>query len=158
TSVVQALSAADTARGYPPSIGTVAFREAVARWLRHRLGVEVDPATQVAACIGTKELVAGLPHLLRLRTPSRDTVLYPAVSYPTYEMGALLAGCRAVPVPVDEQWRLRLDAIDPADARRALCLWVNTPANPAGALDDLDAAAAWGRAHGVVVCSDECYV
>ena len=36
-------------------------------------------------------------------TPSRDTVLYPAVSYPTYEMGALLAGLRAVPVPVDER-------------------------------------------------------
>ena len=45
-----------------------------------------------------------------------------------------------------------------ADAARALCLWVNTPGNPAGQLDDLGAAAAWGRAHGVPVFSDECYV
>jgi aspartate/methionine/tyrosine aminotransferase len=51
-----------------------------------------------------------------------------------------------------------LAAIDPADAARALCLWVNSPSNPTGALDDLEAAAAWGRAHEVLVCSDECYV
>ena len=69
--------------------------------------------------------------------PSRDTVLYPAVSYPTYAMGATLAGCRAVAVPVDDGFRLDCSAIDPADAARALCLWVNTPGNPAGGLDDL---------------------
>ncbi len=101
--------------------------------------------------------MAGIPQWLRLRTPERDTVLYPAISYPTYAMGATLAGCRAVPVPVDDRWRIRLDAIDPADADRALCLWVNTPGNPAGGLDDLGAAAAWGRERGVPVLSDECY-
>ncbi len=51
-----------------------------------------------------------------------------------------------------------LDAVDPADAARALCLWVNSPANPSGELDDLPAAAAWGRARGVPVLSDECYI
>ena len=39
--------------------------------------------------------MASVPHMLRLRLPERDTVLYPAVSYPTYAMGAALAGCRA---------------------------------------------------------------
>jgi aspartate/methionine/tyrosine aminotransferase len=96
---------------------------------------------------------------LHLRDPSRDTVLYPALSYPTYEMGALLGGLRAVPVPVDEHFRLRLtpDAVSDADAERALVLWVNSPGNPAGALDDLAGAAAWGRQRGVLVASDECY-
>jgi aspartate/methionine/tyrosine aminotransferase len=137
-------------------VGTPAYREAVVGWLHRRFDVDV-PASQVAACVGSKELVAGVPQWLRLRTPERDTVLYPAVSYPTYAMGATLAGCRAVPVPLDERWRIRLDAIDPADAARALYLWVNTPGNPAGGLDDLGAAAAWGRSHGVPVFSDECY-
>jgi len=108
--------------------------------------------------MGTKELVTGLPHLLRLRNPERDTVLYPAVAYPSYEMGAILAGCRAVPVVLDANWRIDLSSIDEADAERALCLWVNTPGNPAGALDDLEVAAGWGRARGVPVVSDECYV
>ena len=143
-------------RSYPPSIGTAAYRSAAAGWLERRFGVHLGPE-RVAACVGSKELVAGIPQWLRLRTPDRDTVLYPAISYPTYAMGATLAGCRAVPVPVDEAWRLRLDAIDEADAERALCLWVNTPGNPAGGLDDLGAAAAWGRERGVPVLSDECY-
>lgn len=151
-----ALADAAAARRYPPSIGTSTYREAAAGWLRRRFAVEV-PAAQVAACIGTKEMVAGAPHWLRLRRPERDTVLYPEVSYPTYAMGATLAGCRAVPVPVDHRWRIRVDAIDPADAARAVCLWVNTPGNPAGGLDDLAAAAEWGRTNDVPVLSDECY-
>ncbi|MEQ8840368.1 MAG: aminotransferase class I/II-fold pyridoxal phosphate-dependent enzyme [Acidimicrobiales bacterium] len=156
--VIAALATSGAERGYPPSVGTPAFRNAAAAWLARELDVAVDADTQVAACIGTKEFVASTPNYLKLRDPSRDTVLYPAVSYPTYAMGATLAGCRAVPVPVDAQWRIDLAAIDPADARRALCLWVNTPGNPAGGLDDLSAVAAWGRANDVVVLSDECYV
>jgi len=155
--VVEALGSSGAERGYPPSVGSPALREAAAGWMSRRLGVDV-PLGAVAACVGTKELVATTPHYLRLRDPARDTMLYPAVSYPTYEMGAVLAGCRPVPVPVDEQWRLDLSAVGDDDAARALCLWVNTPANPTGALDDLGAAAAWGRARGVPVFSDECYV
>jgi succinyldiaminopimelate transaminase len=155
--VVEALASSAAERGYPASIGSPAFREAAAGWMQRRLGVEV-PVAQLAACIGTKELVAGMPHWLRLRDPSRDVVLYPAISYPSYAMGAELAGCRAVPVPVTPDGRSDLDAIDAADADRALCLWVNSPGNPTGHLDDLGAAAEWGRARGVPVLSDECYV
>jgi len=155
--VAEALARAEAARGYPPSIGTAAYRQAAADWMARRLGAPVSPDA-VAACVGTKELVASVPHLLRLRRPDRDTVLHPAIAYPTYAMGATLAGCRSVPVPADDRWRLDLDAIHPTDAARALCLWVNTPGNPAGGLDDLAAAAEWGRRHGVPVFSDECYV
>jgi succinyldiaminopimelate transaminase len=148
--VQAALAAGDTARGYPPAIGTAELRTAAARWVERRLGAAVDPATQVAACVGTKEFVASLPQYLKLREPSRDTVLYPAISYPTYEMGAILAGARAVPYS-------RREEIDESDAARALCIWVNSPANPTGELDDLAAAAEWGRARGIPVISDECY-
>tara|TARA_Y100000996_G_C22498551_1_gene633409 strand:+ start:262 stop:1119 length:858 start_codon:yes stop_codon:yes gene_type:complete len=111
----------------------------------------------VAAAVGTKEFVAGLPHWMKLRNPSRDTVLYPAVSYPSYEMGATLAGCRAVAVPVNEDWSIQLESISEEDAKRALLMWVNTPGNPAGGLDDLEAVAEWGRRNDVPVFSDECY-
>jgi len=157
-SVLQALAAAADVSGYPPSAGTPAFRQAAARWLRREFSAQVDPDTELAATVGSKEFVTQTPHHLRLRRPDLDTVLYPAVSYPSYAMGARLAGCRAVPVPVDDRWHLDLDAVDDADARRALCLWVNAPGNPAGGLDDLAAAAAWGRANDVLVISDECYV
>lgn len=154
--VVEALAMSDSERGYPSSFGSAELRHAAADWTERRFGVAVD-ADAIAACVGTKEFVGTLPQWLRLRQPDRDTILYPSVSYPTYEMGAVLAGCRAVPVPVDEQFHLQLEAIDPADTERALALWVNSPGNPTGALDDLGAAAAWGRAHRVPVFSDECY-
>src|SRR5688572_21192981 len=143
--VIAALGGSDSERGYPPSPGSVALREAVS-------------AQHVAACVGTKEFVGTLPQWLKLRRPDRDTILYPAISYPTYEMGAILAGCRPVAVPLTPTGQLALDRIDPDDAARALALWVNSPGNPTGALDDLEAAAAWGRARDVPVFSDECYV
>lgn len=155
--VVAALSQSGTEVGYPPSIGTPEFRGAAARWLNQLLATSIV-ADDVRATVGSKELVAGLPHWLKLRQPEKDTVLYPAVAYPSYEMGATLAGCRAVAVPVDNQWRIDLSAIDESDAARALCLWVNTPGNPAGNLDDLAHAVAWGRQRDVLVVSDECYI
>ena len=155
--VVAALSTSGQEAGYPFSVGSARYREAAAGWMERRLGVRLDPSA-VYACVGTKEFVSTLPQWLRLRRPDRDTVLHPAVSYPSYAMGATLAGCRAVEVRMDHGWRLDVDAIDPADAARALCLWVNSPGNPAGQLDDLATAAEWGRAHDVPVFSDECYV
>ncbi|HSJ91642.1 MAG TPA: aminotransferase class I/II-fold pyridoxal phosphate-dependent enzyme [Ilumatobacter sp.] len=155
--VIEALGHSGAERGYPPSIGTADLRDAVTRWMRRRFEIDVDPL-HVGACVGTKEFVGTLPQWLRLRRPDRDTILYPAISYPTYEMGAILAGCRAVPVPMAPTGGVELDAIAPADAARALALWVNSPNNPSGILDDLGAAAAWGRSHGVPVFSDECYV
>ena len=154
---LEALVSSGTERGYPTSPGSAAFRRAGATWLARRFGVEVDPTRQLAACVGTKELVASVAHHLRLRQPRRDTVLYPAVSYPTYAMGATLAGCRAVPVPERADGSLDLAAVAEEDARRAVMAWVNTPANPTGALSDLASAAEWGRRRGVPVFSDECY-
>lgn len=154
--VVAALATSAAERRYPASVGSAAVRGAAAAWMARRFGVGVDPGT-VAVCVGTKELVATVPWLLRLRRPDRDVVLYPEVSYPTYAMGAQLAGCRAVGVAVGDDGRMRLRDV-PADvAGRALLLWVNSPANPTGGLVDLDHAAAWGRAAGVPVFSDECY-
>jgi succinyldiaminopimelate transaminase len=154
-----AAAAIQASNGYPPSAGTLALRDAATGWIRRRFDVEVE-AAHVGACVGTKELVTSLPHMLRLRDPMRDTVLYPAIAYPSYEMGAVLAGCRAVAVPLDAGWHLDLDAISDADAARALVLWINEPGNPSSSTTD-DAyfarVAAWGRAHGVIVASDECY-
>jgi succinyldiaminopimelate transaminase len=157
--VIEALSSSGSERGYPASAGSPALIGAAAAWLERRFGLPPVPPTAVAACVGTKELVASVPHVLRLRQPRRDTVLYPSVSYPTYAMGAALAGCRAVPVPPlpGRPGGLDLDSIAESDAARALVLWSNSPSNPTGGLGDLAAEAAWGRDRGVPVFSDECY-
>ena len=153
--VLEVLALATGARGYPTSAGSLEYREAAAAWLARRFAVEVG-VDGLAACVGTKEFVATLPGYLHLRAPERDTVLYPAISYPTYAMGAALAGLRAVAVPVIDG-RLDLAAVSPDDVARALVFWANSPSNPTGALDDLEGITAWGRHRGVLVASDECY-
>lgn len=153
--VIEELGRASGARGYPPSAGTARYRESAAGWLHRRFNVELTPS-ELAACVGTKEFVASLATYLHLSRAERDTVLYPAVSYPTYAMGATLAGLRAVEVPMKDG-ALDLSAISKDDVRRALVLWSNSPSNPTGGLDDLGAVAHWGRENGVLVASDECY-
>jgi aspartate/methionine/tyrosine aminotransferase len=155
-----AQQAIERSMGYPASAGSAELRASAAAWIQRRFGVALD-AAHVAACVGTKEFVVSLPHLLHLRDPRRDTVLYPAIAYPSYEMGATLAGCRAVPVPLDAQWHLDVDAISDADAERAILLWLNEPGNPSASAADaayLARVAEWARAHDVIVASDECYV
>ena len=157
TRVLEALANSSTERGYPSSIGTAEYRDAAIAWMARRFAIDTTEVA-VAACVGTKEFVSGLPHWLRLRTPTRDTVLCPRLAYPTYEIGAILARSRPVAVAEHADGTMDLSSISPEDAARALCLWVNSPGNPAGQLEDLGAAAAWGRSHAVPVFSDECYV
>ena len=159
-SVLAALTAAaPLATGYPATIGSTELRAGAAEWLGRRFGVDVD-AEAVLACVGTKELVASLPRVLHLRRPDRDTVLYPAISYPTYAMGAELAGLRAVPVPLDADWHLDLSRVSDADADRALLLWTNEPGNPTAAVASMAAVAnavTWARERRITLAADECY-
>ena len=146
---------------YPMSPGAPALRAAAREWIHHRFSVDVS-TEQVAACVGTKEFVASVALHLGVFTGSvRDTVLYPAIAYPTYAVGATFAGCRGVAVPCDDEWLLDLDAIDPDDVRRARLLWLNVPGNPTGSTAGrahFERVAQWGRSNGVLIVSDECYV
>jgi aspartate/methionine/tyrosine aminotransferase len=123
--------------------------------MNRRFGLTLR-SDDLAACIGTKEFVGSLAGYLHLRYPSRDTVLYPAISYPTYAMGATLSGLRSVAVPM-VNGQLDLSSIAESDVDRALVLWANSPSNPTGYLDDLERIADWGRNNGVLIASDECY-
>lgn len=157
TVVRDALAAATDSPGYPTTHGTVELRDAVVRWFARRRGVPgLDPA-DVLPTVGSKELVALLPSLLGLG--AGDVVLHPAAAYPTYDVGARLAG--ATPEPTsDPAARLRDGA---GDVR---LVWLNSPGNPTGTVlgvEELRAvleaarAAAARDGRPVVVASDECY-
>lgn len=150
-------AAPPTPSRYPPSAGTHALRAAASSYLLGAFGVTLE-VTQVGACLGTKEFIASAANHLGRADERRDIVLVPAVAYPTYRVGARLAGCTPWEVPVDAQFRLQLNAVPAGVAERARLLWVNSPANPTGVLEPLGAFAEWGRRHGVPVFSDEAYV
>jgi succinyldiaminopimelate transaminase len=146
--VREALTAAADSPGYPLTGGIPRLREAAAGWLARRHGVSVDPGA-VLPVIGTKEIIASLPALLGCGPG--DTVVYPELAYPTYQMGALLAGAQAVAA----------DGLASLGPQRVRLVWVNSPANPTGRVlpaAHLRKMVSWARERGAVLASDECYL
>jgi succinyldiaminopimelate transaminase len=147
--IQKALVAAADSPGYPTVWGTPELRDAITGWVERRLGAREVTHRHVLPIVGSKELVAWLPTQLGLGPG--DTVAYPRLAYPTYEVGARLA--RADHVAYDDPTEL-----DPTDLK---LLWLNSPSNPTGrvlAKDELTRVVAWARRHGVLVFSDECYL
>ncbi|HEX8971476.1 succinyldiaminopimelate transaminase [Oryzihumus sp.] len=150
--VQRALCEAADAPGYPQTWGTAPLREAVAGWFARRRGVpDLDP-DGVLPTVGSKELVAWLPTLLGLGTG--DVVAFPEVAYPTYDVGARIAG--ASPLPMRS-----LTGLGPlTSAGTPRLMWVNSPSNPTGqvlGVEHLKKLVDWAREHGVVLAGDECY-
>ena len=147
-----ALAAASDAHGYPQTWGTPALREAVAAWFARRRRVPNVNPDGVLPTVGSKELVAWLPTLLGIGPG--DVVAFPAVAYPTYDVGARIAG--ATPQPMQS-----LTAPGPLTCETTpKLLWVNSPSNPTGQVLDIEHLAKvvqWARDHGVIIASDECY-
>ncbi|MDY3048559.1 MAG: succinyldiaminopimelate transaminase [Rothia sp. (in: high G+C Gram-positive bacteria)] len=147
----QALASATDAHGYPTTHGTLSLRQAIVDWFARRRGVPGLSPEQVMPTIGSKELVAWLPFLLGLG--EGDIVVRPTVAYPTYDIGAQLAG--ATPLAADS-----LDELDEETRARVRLVWINSPANPTGIVRDvaeLKRLVDQARALGAVVASDECY-
>jgi succinyldiaminopimelate transaminase len=163
--VQDALRAAANAPGYPATHGTPALREAAAGWLARRHGVTVEPDA-VLPLIGTKEFIASLPALLGCGPG--DVVVYPELAYPTYDIGARLAGADAM--AADELPAAGLVPAAQASATKTTAsatpgpvrlVWVNSPSNPTGRVlsaGQLAAAARAARDRGAVLASDECYI
>lgn len=130
--------------GYPPTQGSTALREAIADSLQRRYNIHGLHADAVLPVIGTKEAIAWLPTMLNLRG---GTVVIPEIAYPTYEVAAVLAGCKVV----------RSDA--PVDG--ASLVFLNSPSNPTGRVLSAQEMRVWvdfARETGAIIVSDECYM
>lgn len=150
------LASSDAERGYPRSDGDLALRLALAEWYRRRFGVVLGPS-EVAASVGSKELVCLLPVLLAKVRPGRDVVVVPEVCFTPYLTGAELAGLEVFPAPLATDGGPYLEAVPDEVMARALMVFVNSPSNPTGRIYDLVPRVDWAREHGVVLVSDECY-
>jgi len=145
--VQRALSAASNAPSYPSVPGSPTLQQAAIDYLRTRWGAPDLASNNVATAVGTKEMVGLLPTLLGL--DAGDLVVIPELAYPTYEVGAALAGAQIQ----------RCD--DPASVQgKPALIWLNSPANPHGAVLTAEQLHAWvgfARETGAVLASDECY-
>lgn len=144
-----ALNSVADVPGYPTTHGTPELRAAAVDALKRRYGVTGVPQSAVLPVIGTKELIAGLPKLLGLG--SGDLVVIPEIAYPTYEVGALLAGTRI----------LRADGLTRLGPESPALIYLNSPSNPTGkvlGVEHLRKVVEFARERGAVVASDECYL
>lgn len=144
--IQNALAGATNAHGYPAVLGSTELRAAIGAWMARR-GITSDVA--ILPTIGSKEMVGLLPSLMGLGAGAR--VGFPDVAYPTYDVGARLAGATPVLIDTDS---------DPASWPTLDLLWLNSPGNPNGHVlsrPQLRAIVAWARGCGAVVASDECY-
>ncbi|MDF2443787.1 MAG: hypothetical protein JWR01_1990, partial [Subtercola sp.] len=142
-----ALAAAADAHSYPATAGSPELRRAIVSWFERRRGVAGLTDAQVLPTIGSKELVAWLPFMLGLG--EGDVVVHPRAAYPTYEIGATIAGARSLASDDPDEW--------PADTK---LVWLNSPGNPDGAVLDaahLRRAVERARALGATIANDECY-
>jgi succinyldiaminopimelate transaminase len=147
--VRRALAEAADSPGYPLTIGRVDTRQACVDWLSRRFGVTGLGVDAVLPTIGSKELIASMPTHLGLGPG--DLVVRPEVAYPTYEVGAVLAGARVVAT----------DSLTSLGPERVSVVWLNSPSNPTGRVlpvDHLRKVVAWCRERGALLVSDECYL
>jgi len=146
---LDALAAAADWPGYPTTIGLADTRQAISDWFARAHGVTGLGLDQILPVVGTKELIAQLA--LHLGIGPGDLVGFPAAAYPTYEVGAVLAG--ATPMATDS-----LTAFGPQIPK---LLWLNSPSNPTGRVlppEHLRKVVEWCRERGVLLVSDECYL
>jgi succinyldiaminopimelate transaminase len=119
------------------------LRDAIKEWATERLGTTGD--FDVLPLIGSKEFVAWLPTFLQSKR-----VIFPKVAYPTYNVGAIIAGAEPAAVDLDvSSW----PASDLA--------WINSPSNPTGRVhseSELKAAINYAHSQKTPVVSDECYL
>lgn len=147
--IQQALAQAAAAPGYPLTAGTPRLRAAAAAALGRRHGVTGLAEEAVLPVIGSKELIAWLPTLLGLG--AEDLVVIPELAYPTYGVGARLAGCQVAAA----------DALIGLGPRSPALIYLNSPANPSGrvlGVEHLRKVVDWARERGALVVSDECYL
>ena len=147
--VQRALAEAADSPGYPLTIGLRETRQACVDWLARRFGVTGLGVDGVLPTVGSKELIAGLPTQLGLGPG--DLVVGPALAYPTYEVGTVLAGADIVAT----------DSLTSVGPRNPALVWVNSPSNPTGRVlppDHLRKVVDWCRERGALLVSDECYL
>jgi succinyldiaminopimelate transaminase len=150
--IQEALVAAASAPGYPATAGTAELRESAVAALARRYGITGLGEAAILPVIGTKELIAWLPTLLGLG--ARDTeavIVVPELAYPTYDVGARLAGAQV----------LRADSLTALGPQSPALVYLNSPSNPTGrvlGVDHLRKVVGWARERGVPVASDECYL
>ena len=143
---------------YPPMAGVPALREAVAAKIEALYGRRYDPGSEITITAGATQAI--LTAILAVVHPG-DEVIVLEPAYDSYEPNIVLAGGKAVHVPLTAgSFRPNFDAIAAALSPRTRAILVNTPHNPSATVwtgEDMHRLAELLRSTDVLMIADEVY-
>ncbi|WP_430788191.1 LL-diaminopimelate aminotransferase [Virgibacillus flavescens] len=139
--------------------GIQEFKQAVTNFYKKHYDVELDPATEVLALIGSKE---GIANLVQAVINPGDRVLIPNPGYPVYRTAVHLAGGISVDIPLDAQnsYQPLYQQISKRDLEAAKLMFLNYPSNPTAATVDYNVfmkAVSFAKENKIIVANDAAY-
>ena len=143
---------------YTPNAGMLSLREAAARFVSTKYGLEYAAETEVIVTNGASEAI---DIALRTLLSPGDEVILPGPVYPGYE--PIIHMCQAVTVHVDTRetdFVLTAEGIARKLSERTRCVILPTPSNPTGVRireDELLRIAELLRNRSIFVLADEIY-
>ena len=144
---------------YPSYVGAPRYREACAEWMKRRFDVEVDPATEVLAMIGSKE---GIAHLFTAFVDPGEYTLVPGAGYPVYHTGGIMVGGETWWMPMTEEngFLADFESTPPEVLAKAKMMFLSYPNNPTSAIANdeyFDRAIAFAKANDLLIVHDNAY-
>ena len=137
--------------------GILSLREAIAQWYLRKFKVILDPLTEIAPLLGSKE---GIIHLMMILANEDDIVILPEICHPMYQGGVILSGARQYCLPLNKDYQPFPEDVPHTIARKTKLMFLNYPHNPTGALirrDRLEACIEFAEEHNIVLCYDNVY-
>ena len=156
---------------YSSPKGEVYFREAIAKRMKERFNVELNPADEIFSLIGSKE---GLANFIRVlinpttKKEEQDIILIPDPGYASYGEMVKVSGGMAYPIPLTPQnnfmpdlenvWKEFLN--QGYNPKKVKALIINYPNNPLGATatrEYLKSVVEFCKKRNILLMSDAAY-
>lgn len=152
---------------YSTPKGEVVFREAVAKRMKTRFGVELDPATEIFSLLGSKEGLANFIRVLLNPTTveeDKEIIMVPDPGYASYKEMVKVSGGKAISVPLraEDNYMPDMEKVFARveNKKKVKALLINYPNNPLGATatrEYLESIVAFCKKHNILLISDAAY-
>jgi aminotransferase len=154
---IQSLEKGETM--YTSNSGMPELRHELSRYLTNQHGLRYSPENELLITVGVSE---ALDLVMRALIDPGDEVLIPDPSFVAYSACVTLAGGNPVLVPTVEEdnFELKLSAVEDRVTDRTRAILIGYPANPTGAVmprEKLSDLVQMTKKRGIMVISDEIY-
>jgi LL-diaminopimelate aminotransferase len=147
------------------------YLEAIAKRMKTRFNVDIDPSCEIYSLIGSKEGLANFIRLLvnpKMEREEKDIIMIPDPGYASYKVFVNTSGGLAYPIPLTKEnnympdlEKLLIDMkSEGLNPKKIKALIINYPNNPLGATatrEYLESVVAFCKKHNIILMSDAAY-